>query len=185
MKKRVISIITFVLLNLIAINNVFAVATTNAKLNVSTSELKKGQEVEVTLKLDNFSEIKKGINAYKATLQYDDNIFEQVVQSSFECLNNWEELKYNALNKEIVAYRKVGIKESQDVVKIKLKVKDNVEASKSDIKLVNITASEGKGDILVQDAKVTVNIIKDQAEIPSEPENPSNPDDDSNDNNND
>lgn len=37
MKKRVISIITFVLLNLIAINNVFAVATTNAKLNVSTS----------------------------------------------------------------------------------------------------------------------------------------------------
>jgi len=193
MKKIAISFITLLMLNLITFSTVYAVTTLDANLNTITNELKKGQEVEVTFKLDNLNDVKKGINAYKATLQYDDEIFEQVVQKDFSCQNNWEGLEYNTVSREFVAFRKVGIKQAQDVVKIKLKVKENVEATKTEIKLHNVIVSEGKGDILLPDAKVILDITKDQVTEPTTPDdsndnnnpsNPSNPSEGSNGNNN-
>ena len=98
MKKIVISLITFFMLNLIAINTVFATTTVDVKLSTNATELKQGDEVVVTLKLDNLNEVKKGINAYKATLVYDKDIFETITQSDFVCQNGWESLKYNPAN---------------------------------------------------------------------------------------
>lgn len=88
MKRVVISLITFLILDLIMINTVFATTTVDTKLNSNVNELVKGDQVVVTLKLDDFKEVKKGINVYKATLEYDKNIFEDVIQSDFECQSN-------------------------------------------------------------------------------------------------
>ena len=52
---------------------VLAIATTDkieAKLIASKEELEAGEEVVVTLKFDKYNEIIKGINAFKATLQF-------------------------------------------------------------------------------------------------------------------
>ncbi len=170
MKKITITAIIIVLLSLISINNVFAITTVDSKINTTKTELKQNEKVEITFKLDNFNDVKKGINAYKATLKYDKSIFEEVVESDFECQNYWEELKYNPQTGEFVAIKKVGSKNPEAVVKITLKVRSGVEAGATSIKIKDITTSEGKKDIEVPEQKITLNIIKDQVTIPTKPD---------------
>lgn len=175
MKKIVIKMLMIFVLSFTLIPNVLAESQIDTKLSSNNIDLKAGDTVEITLAFDNFREIKKGINAYKATLEYDRNIFEEIVQSDFACQNNWEELKFNPQNGEIVAIRKVGTLVGENVVTITLKVKNNVASAKTLIKVTNLTTSEGKKDIYLKDAEVALNIIKEQEVIPSTPNIPNKP----------
>ena len=97
MKKTIMYIIGLIIFSSIA-TTVLAITKTDkigAKLTSSVEELKAGQEVTITLKFDKYNQIIKGINAFQATLQYDEAIFEKVTQASFTTKNDWEELKYN------------------------------------------------------------------------------------------
>ncbi len=152
---------------------VLAIATTDkieAKLIASKEELEAGEEVVVTLKFDKYNEIIKGINAFKATLQYDEEIFEKVAQSNFTTQNDWEELKYNAETKELVAIKKAGSKKEEDILQLKLKVKNEVEPKKTDIEIIEIVTSEGKEDLFMKPATIHVDIIKEQTTLPEEPD---------------
>lgn len=152
---------------------VLAIATTDkieAKLIASKEELEAGEEVIVTLKFDKYNEIIKGINAFKATLQYDEEIFEKVAQSNFTTQNDWEELKYNAETKELVAIKKAGSKKEEDILQLKLKVKNEVEPKKTDIEIIEIVTSEGKEDLFMEPATIHVDIIKEQTTLPEEPD---------------
>lgn len=146
-----------------------------ANLVSEKKELKSGELVKLILSFEDIEELKKGINAYKATLEYDKNIFEEITQSNFESQNNWEGLKYNNKNGEFVAYRKVGTKLSENVVSFTLKVKNDVESSKTTVKIKDIITSEGKKDIFLNEAEVELDIIKEQIEIPSKPIKPVEP----------
>lgn len=174
MKKVVMGIIMILMLNLISMNTVFASTAIEAKLTSNATELKKGDQVEITFRFD-LEDVQKGLNAYKATLEYDKTIFEEVVQSDFACQNNWESLKFNPQTGEFVAIRKVGTKIGENVVKITLKVKADVVPTKTTIQLKDISVSEGKGDILLKDAEVVLNIIEEQQVIPTEPSKPTTP----------
>ena len=141
MKKKMIGIIAIVILNLIMAVPVLAKSEMSAKLVSNRLELKANETVEITFSFDQLKEINKGINSYKGTLEYDKAIFEEIEQSDFVCQNNWESLKFNRKTGEFVAIRKVGTKISENVVKIKLKVKNGVSPTKTSIKLSNITTS--------------------------------------------
>ena len=171
MKKKIIGIITILILSLVLAQPVLADSAVNARLVADHLDLKSSETVEVILSFD-FKEIKKGINAYKATLEYDKNIFEEILQSNFECQNNWESLKFNPKTGEIVAIRKAGTKTGEDVVKITFKTKNNVKATKTSIKVKNMTTSEGRKDIFLNDTNIALNIIEEQQEIPTGPSKP-------------
>lgn len=103
MKKKIIGMVMFLILNFLAVQPVLANSNMDAKLSTNRLEFKSDETVEVTFSFDNFKEVKKGINAYKGTLEYDKNIFEGIVQSDFVCQNNWESLKFNPKTGEFVA----------------------------------------------------------------------------------
>ncbi len=168
MKKLSHYFIVFVMLFFMSINTVFAETSIGASLNLNTKELKSGQELTVTLKLENYVEIEKGVNAYKATLDYDKNIFEEVNIKNFTNLNKWEQLEYNRKTGEFVAIKKAGSKNPENVVKITLKVKNTTYYGKTNIKIKDITTSEGKKDLKIDDKTISVDIIKEQATIPSD-----------------
>lgn len=172
MKKIIMYVMGLIIFSSIA-TTVLAIAKTDkieAKLISSDEELKSGQEVTITLKFDKYNQIFKGINAFKATLQYDEEIFEKVIQSNFTTENDWEELKYNGETKELVAIKKTGSKKQEDILKLKLKVKNEIEPGKTDIKIAQIITSEGKEDLFMEDAIVELNIIKEQTPTPEEPD---------------
>lgn len=168
MKKKIVVIILLISLMLFA-KNILAMTNLVAQTKVSTNELEGGQEVTITLRFDEYQEIKNGINAYKATLEYNKDIFEEIKQSDLQCLNNWEKLQYNQATGEFVVIKRSGSKAPEDVLSITLRTKQEVEATTTDIKFKDIVTSEGEKDINIAETKATINIIKDQTEKPEEP----------------
>lgn len=147
--KKISSIIisSIIIILILMCTEVQASTSMQAKLEGETLEVKKGEEITVSCKLDNYQEISKGINAYKATFEYDKNVFEEVIQSNFELQNNWEELKFNKDTGEFVSIKKAGSKTGEVVAKITLKVKADATIGKTDIKMTEVVTSEGKEDI--------------------------------------
>ena len=171
LKKLAFAIIGIIFMLVILITiNVQASNSLKATIQSSKNELKKTEEVVVTLRLDEYKDIKDGINAYKATLYYDESIFEQVVEQNFECKNDWEMLKYNKDTKEFIAIKKAGSKEPEEVASITLKVKEEIEPKQTEIKIKNITTSDGKEDIYIDEARVAIDIIEEQEVEPGGPE---------------
>lgn len=161
--------IIFMLLILITIK-VQALDSLKAIVQSSKNQLKKTEEVIITLKLDEYQHIKNGINAYKATLEYDESIFEEVLEKDFLSKNGWEMLKYNKDTRELVAIKKSGSTMPEEVVEIRLKVKGEIEPKRTEIKVKDIVTSNGEKDIDVDETKVAIDIIKEQEEKPEEPE---------------
>lgn len=160
-----------ILVSLITIN-VQASNSLRAVIQSSKDELEKSEEVVITLKLQEYQDIKNGINAYKATLDYDENIFEKPLEQDFTCKNNWELLKYNKDTKEFVAIKKVGSKEPEEVASVTLRTKEEVEPKTTEVKIKDIVTSDGKNDINIDEAKVTINVIKEQEVKPEDPKKP-------------
>lgn len=149
--------------------SLLAAANLKAEAKASVSELKGGEEVTITLRFDEYQQITEGLNAYQATLEYDKNLFEEVTQEDFTCLNDWEKLQYNQATGEFVAIKKIGSTEPEEVVSITLKTKPKVKATTTEIKIKDIVTSEGERDISIAEAKTTINIIEEQEEKPEEP----------------
>ena len=172
LNKIIIISITIIIAVLLLTYNLVLADTIKLEANVSstTTEIKAEQELTITFRLDKYNEIDKGINAYKATLEYDKNIFEEVTEKDFTSQNDWEQLKYNKETGEFVAIKKVGSITPEDIVKINLKAKSELKAGRTEIKITDVVSSEGKVDIQINQAKVEVNILEDQEEIPEEPE---------------
>ena len=131
-----------------------------------------GQAKEVTVyfgvkDFKNFeSSKKKGINVFRAALDYDENVFEGIEISlnsnnSFAgfitktksgedpmvAQNSWTSPTYNPENKELVLDNSKFINEKQHVVKVTLKVKANAPKGNTNISLKDIEASDSAIDI--------------------------------------
>lgn len=150
-------------------SNLLAAANLKAQAKASVSDLKGGEEVTITLRFDEYQQIQEGLNAYQATLEYNKEIFEEVRQEDFQCLNDWEKLQYNQATGEFVAIKKVGSTEPEDIVSVTLRTKPEVKATTTEIKIKDIVTSEGERDIAIAETKATINIIEEQTEKPEEP----------------
>ena len=167
--KRKVVIITILMTLILLAGNLLATTNLIAKTSSSVNELEEGQEVTITLRFDEYQQIQEGLNAYQATLEYNKEIFEEVRQEDFQCLNDWEKLQYNQATGEFVAIKKVGSTEPEDIVSITLRTKPVVKATTTEIKIKDIVTSEGERDIAIAETKATINIIEEQPEKPEEP----------------
>lgn len=162
-------ILTGLIALILLASNLLAAANLKAQAKASTNELKGGEEVTITLNFSEYQQIKDGLNAYQATLEYNKDIFEEVKQEDFQCLNDWEKLQYNQATGEFVAIKKVGSTEPEDIVSVTLRTKPVVKATTTEIKIKDIITSEGERDIAIAETKATINIIEEQTEKPEEP----------------
>lgn len=160
MKHVIVKIMLFLTLFVIPSNTVFAFSNIDASIRTNRIEIRKNDKITVFLKLNQFKDIKRGINAYKATLEYDEKIFERVNAADFTCLNSWEQLQYNPTTKEFIAIKRSGTTKEEDVVKITLKAKSNVKAGVTTIKIKDIVASNGAIDMDLKEKAIKLNVIK-------------------------
>ncbi len=140
---------------------VYATTTFTAKLETDKSVIKAGEELEIVLKLENFTENEKGINVLIATLEYDKGIFEVVSENDISLVQFWNAPIYNSENGKIVMESNDFIDTSHNALKIKLKVKENIEENTTtEIKVKDISASDGEKDIYVEDAVAVIQVEK-------------------------
>ena len=170
MKKIIITITILSMLVFLAVGVVLASTKIDLGISSSQRELKSTEEAILKVSLENYEGIKEGINCYKATLEYDEGIFETIGESDIKCQNNWEGLQYNQQTKELVAIKKAGTKEQEEILQITLKVKEGVKANKTTVKLKDIVTSEGKEDIAISEVGIDFDIIEEQGTLPEEPD---------------
>lgn len=144
---------------------VYATTTFTAKLESDKSVVKAGEELEIVLKLENFTENEKGINVFLGTLDYDKNLFETVEEDDITVLRYWNSPMFNSQNGKVIVEANEFIDVPHNVLKIKLKAKENIEKNTTtEIKIKEISTSDGQTDIYVDDAVAVLQVEKVNAE---------------------
>ena len=164
MKKRISMIVAIIMIILTSTLS-YASAKVETTLTATSQKLQEGESVVFTLKVDNFQEIKHGINAYQGRLEYDKTIFEEVKEANFKALSGWEGLEYNSQTCEFVVYKKAGTTLEENIVELSLQVKEGVKATKTEVKMLDMVTSQGKEDIYVvneKKANLEMDIIEEQ-----------------------
>lgn len=127
-----------------------------------------GDEVIIDLNISNINAGSEGINVIETSLEYDNSIFESM---EFEKQNDWK-VEYNDIsghNKQgkILFVKMVsGVKQDEEIGKIKLKLKQNLGEMETEIRLENITSNDGKELIHEGDRIIKIKIVK--AQTPSD-----------------
>lgn len=127
----------------------------------TTSQIKPGGVVEVTLKITNI-DAGDGIDAVVATVEYDKNIFDEITEDNIETLNKWKVGAYNEDSGEFTLLKSSKVKTPSDVLKISFRAKESANVDKATIKIKNISASGGAvefggtGDIQIQEVSVSI-----------------------------
>lgn len=163
--RKIISIILVTLVLFMA--NVFT-ANVNAANDVlktslvsSSSQVKRGETITVTIKLSTISieSGEKGIGAYTAKLDFDSSRLEYV---SAKGTDKWETPLYK--DKLIVGNTNDGtvVSSPQSVGSITFKVKDTAEAGSTTIKLTNFYGSTAVTDVLADSSSVNITIKADE-----------------------
>lgn len=173
--KKVSKILTILMIACILISyaGVVNAASVSMTLN-SSSKLKAGDTIEVTLKIGNIT-AGDGIDAIVASLDYDKNVFEQVTQSNFVGLNQWNVNIYDATTQIFTMTKSAKVNTPTDVLKITLKVKNPVNVNSTTITIKDISASGGAvdvggtGDITVQNTSVIIQKETTTTVVPEKP----------------
>ena len=92
MKKVLISTLTLILM--LGLVSCVQAASLKFTPTASTTNLKEGDEITITLNLSDIDMGEDGINSFGGKLVYDENIFEKVTTSSFSSQNNWSINRY-------------------------------------------------------------------------------------------
>lgn len=158
-KVMSVMLVVAIALSVTTITNAYAVS-----MNLSSSsELKAGNSVEVNLDLTNI-DAGDGINGISGTLSYDSSIFEDVSDSDISSNTNWS-ITYNPAQNKIALYKNSKVNSNETVLTIKMKVKDTVNVSSTNVTLTSITAtggsvqSGGTGSISVEPASVSIKSV--------------------------
>lgn len=164
-KLTIIGIMISVIVILITLSNAASTSIFKASLTSSTTTLKPGEEVTVTILVSDINMGDNGINTLEGKISYDKNIFEEVKSSAIQSLNNWA-TTYNdersTLNGKFLAVNlSSGVKESTKIFSVKFKVKSDIsETTETQIVFDNITSNDGVDliDIGTKSVKLTINV---------------------------
>lgn len=154
MRKTIITIISIFTIILLGLGNTIVTAVTyNAIVTSDRGKAKSGETVNVGVTLSDIDVGEKGINVFSLELVYDTNVFEEVKVASE---NGWSDPTYNSSNGKILIDKTSGTKETAEILKISLKVKNNANFTETEIALKNMIGSNGTEDIKTEDRAVTI-----------------------------
>ena len=126
-------------------------------LKTDKSDLEAGEEITVSVDLPEDSEI----YALTATLQYDQNVFEQINDTNFT-LPESASVRYNQENDQFGIINQTG--DIDGLLKVRLKVKDDAKVGDTNIALTNISSSDGDKKVEYSTASTKVLVTRDVAD---------------------
>ena len=161
MKKqmRIIMFIIVVGVMLITlIPSVYAVGITNfSVLLTGPKTAKRGETVDVTVNLDEFTGIGKGINSFMSDLEYDKTKL-SIESSNIIAQNRWDTPTYE--NDKILTLKGSMVTEKESIMKMTFKVNADAEYGTTTIKIKNVEASNDENDFIGADGTITLEIVE-------------------------
>lgn len=138
--------------------------------NPEEVKVKAGDTVTIELNVSDIHAGKEGINSIVGNLKYDENLFDSM---KIEGVNNWNvelnQIKNHPLYGKFCIYTvQEGVTENEQIVKMTLKLKNNLKPQETYVHFLNLESSDGEYAIREQDRKVKIIIYED--ELPVQPD---------------
>ena len=172
-KKFLVNLLLVIMLGVMLASTVNAATNSfKAELSASSTSLKPGDEITLTLKVSDINMGDDGINAVEGTIKYDTNVFEAITQSSITSESGWSTTyngeTSNSLNGKFLAVNlSAGTKEDTTILTVKFKVKQDVaKTTETQINFVDVTSNDG-----VDLVNVGTKSVKLKVTVPEEPKN--------------
>ena len=165
MKKIIISLI---LTSLILLSCICYASTYKFTALADKTTVKPGDEILISLKVSDINAGSDGINVVETTLVYDKNVFDSF---NFISKNDWKHT-YNSnagerFGKLLYTKMITGVTKDEEIGVLKFKLKDELNISETEIKLLQVTSNDGYELMNDGDKIIKLKIVKDI--IPEEP----------------
>ena len=156
MKKNVLKVLIMLIISILAIgilNNSYAVSVCTIKGELSPNNPNPGQEVTIDISA---TEINEAIAGLSFTLEYDAEKLEMISATATDL---WKmDISENSFT--IITQNNEAITNTEKIVTIRLKVKDNAPISESTIKLTHIEVATDDADaVTIEDISNDINIV--------------------------
>ena len=155
-KLRLIIALSIIMVSLTGI-----VSASSFDVDAKPNEIiaKQGENIEIKVDLKDIDMKEKGINTLEGYITFDEDVIENV---ELETKNDWQ-IEYNKdsnsdlYGKFLMIKNVDGIKENEEVLTLKIKVKDKVKKENTKIVLKDLTSNDGDSLVNIGNKEININ----------------------------
>lgn len=157
MKK--LGLIMILSIIMVSLTGIVSASSFDVGVNPIEVTAKQGESIEVKVDLKDIDMKEKGINTLEGYINFDEDVIENV---EVETKNDWQ-IEYNKdsnsdlYGKFLMVKDIDGIKENEEVLTLKIKVKDKVKKESTKVILKDLTSNDGENLVNVGDKEININ----------------------------
>lgn len=157
MKSKILAVIFSMIL--ISFTGIISASSFDVSVNSKEITAKPGETINVKVSLKDIDMSGNGINILEGNINFDKEMIENV---DVEGENNWK-IEYNKdsnsdLNGKFLMIKDVnGIKDDEEILNLKIKIKDNIKKANTKILLKDLTSNDGNNLINIGNKEININ----------------------------
>lgn len=163
MKKTLVTFIITALFLVTFVTNVQALSF-GVKITPTSTEVKKGGTVTLTLSVSNLDVGSNGINAFIATIDYDKTVFETLTALDITSENAWDTPTFNPNNGKVILTKGSFVNSESKVFSVKLTAKSAAPIGETKVTFKDIEASNSKEDINATDTTYVLKVVENNSD---------------------
>ena len=151
--------IAFLSVIMVSLTGIVSASSFDVGVNPTEVTTKQGESIEVKVDLKDIDMKEKGINTLEGYINFDEDVIENV---EVETKNDWQ-IEYNKdsnsdlYGKFLMVKDIEGIKENEEVLTLKIKVKDKVKKESTKVILKDLTSNDGENLVNIGNKEININ----------------------------
>lgn len=144
---------------MVSLTGIVSASSFDVGVNPTEVTAKQGESIEVKVDLKDIDMKEKGINTLEGYITFDEDVIENV---ELETKNDWQ-IEYNKdsnsdlYGKFLMVKDIEGIKENEEVLTLKIKVKDKVKKESTKVILKDLTSNDGENLVNIGNKEININ----------------------------
>ena len=144
---------------MVSLTGIVSASSFDVGVNPTEVTAKQGESIEVKVDLKDIDMKEKGINTLEGYITFDEDVIENV---ELETKNDWQ-IEYNKdsnsdlYGKFLMVKDIEGIKENEEVLTLKIKVKDKVKKEGTKVILKDLTSNDGYNLVNIGNKEININ----------------------------
>ena len=155
-KLRLIMALSIIM---ISFTGIVSASSFDVEVNPIDLTAKEGESIEVKVDLKDIDMKDEGINTLEGYIDFDEGVIENI---DVETKNDWQ-IEYNKdsnsdlYGKFLMVKDVDGIKENEDILTLKIKIKDKVKKENTKVVLKDLTSNDGDSLVNIGNKEVNIN----------------------------
>lgn len=144
---------------MVSLTGIVSASSFDVGVNPTEVTAKQGESIEVKVDLKDIDMKEKGINTLEGYITFDEDVIENV---ELETKNDWQ-IEYNKdsnsdlYGKFLMVKDIEGIKENEEVLTLKIKIKDKIKKESTKVVLKDLTSNDGDNLVNIGNKEININ----------------------------